>query len=366
MKFFLGFCIFVLSGFSLFCEGAEFPAESMFQKYSKQAKSTINVPGDVETIQGAIDSATDGDEIVVATGEYPANLKMNGKNIILRSTDPLDSDIVESTILNGGGEPLDPYQPNISNRVIIFSGTETAKCVVAGFTITNGYITDYKGGAGIQGNGTLATIEHNIISDCFNPSLAGNGGGIQGCNGLIQFNLITGNSGGNGGGALSGCGGVIQFNEIVGNSAGISLSAPGGGLYACGGIIRYNTISNNKAAQYGGGLGACDNALILGNIIQDNTCENSYMSDYGYGGGIGLTRYAVIVNNLIFNNYASSSGGGLGSVGSSGSVIANNVIFGNKADKEGGGITASGPTCKIVNCIIWGELRSRIPSGHFL
>ena len=47
-----------------------------------------NVPGDEPTIQAGIDAAMNGDEVVVAQGEYFENINFNGKAITVRSTDP--------------------------------------------------------------------------------------------------------------------------------------------------------------------------------------------------------------------------------------------------------------------------------------
>ncbi|MCH2161870.1 MAG: right-handed parallel beta-helix repeat-containing protein [Phycisphaerales bacterium] len=47
---------------------------------------TINVPGDHATIQGAIDAAADGDEILVAAGTYPETLFPGTKSFILRGS----------------------------------------------------------------------------------------------------------------------------------------------------------------------------------------------------------------------------------------------------------------------------------------
>ena len=52
------------------------------------SSATIYVPADYPTIQSAINASTDGDEIVVSPGTYVENIHFDGKNIILRSTDP--------------------------------------------------------------------------------------------------------------------------------------------------------------------------------------------------------------------------------------------------------------------------------------
>lgn len=113
--------------------------------------ATIYVPADHSTIQASINAAYEGDEIIVSCETYVENINFSGKNIILRSTDPTSPTVVGSTVINGNG----------AGSVVTFSGTESSDCVLSGFTLTNGYELN---GAGIYGNGTLATIQNNIIT----------------------------------------------------------------------------------------------------------------------------------------------------------------------------------------------------------
>ncbi|MBN1518098.1 hypothetical protein JXA32_16170, partial [Candidatus Sumerlaeota bacterium] len=78
----------------------------------------VGASGDYTTIQSAIDAAADGDEIIVEPGVYYENIEFNGKDIILRSTDPLDQDVVTSTVIDGQG--LLP--------VVTFRGDEGTTC----------------------------------------------------------------------------------------------------------------------------------------------------------------------------------------------------------------------------------------------
>jgi len=105
-------------------------------------------------IQDGIDASSDGDTVIVGQGTYVENVQLNGKNIVLRSTDPSEPGIVQSTIIDG----------NRADSVVSFLGTEKASCVLAGFTIQNGK-ADYGGGirGGTQETQTLATIRNNII-----------------------------------------------------------------------------------------------------------------------------------------------------------------------------------------------------------
>jgi hypothetical protein len=160
---------------------------------------------------------------------------------------------VANTIIDGG----------FKAHTVTFSGTESSDCVLSGFTITRGrntYWCDGLGG-GIFGNRTLATIEHNLIYNnralpCCGPA-DGLGGGLYDCDGIIQYNIISGNFAIgdeflSAGGGLYGCDGVIRNNLVTGNWTG-----KGGGLYKCNGKIINSTISDNV----GGGLFRCAGSI---------------------------------------------------------------------------------------------------------
>ena len=142
-------------------------------------------PADFNNIQAAIDDANDGDTIIVEKGTYFENINFDGKNIVLRSTDPNNPDIVAATILDG----------NNFESVVTFAGTENQTCVLSGFTIQDGsHDGEYsRGGGGICGgleeNHTRATVRNNIIT----RNSAWDGGGLSRCDGLIEKNIITNN-----------------------------------------------------------------------------------------------------------------------------------------------------------------------------
>ncbi len=291
------------------------------------AAATINVPADYLTIQAAINAAFDADEIIVSPGAYYENINFNGKNIILRSTDRTSKTIVATTIIDGRS----------TDSVVTFSGTELANCVISGFTIANGY--SGRGGGGIYGNGTLATIQYNNITTntaYYHYYHYGSpcGAGINDCDGTIQNNTISGNTADRDGGGLYGCEGIILNNTIFGNSA-----SGGGGLAYCNGTIQNNRIWENLAKYSGGGLYWC-NGAILNNII----CENS-----SWNNGGGLARCGgIIQDNTISNNSADKLGGGMSDCNG---TILNNTIWGNQAEYYGGGLY--GCCSNIRNCIVW-------------
>jgi hypothetical protein len=287
-------------------------------------------------IQEGIDAASGGDTVVVAEGTYFENVHFRGENIILRSTDPLDPAVVGSTVI----------EPERDGPVVTFEGTEDHTCVLEGFTIQNGR-GDTGGGiqGSFQGYDTGATIQNNTIRNNLAAGHLASGGGIDGCSGRIQNNVIVGNSARNGGG-LAGCHGTIRNNVITENVS----EGYGGGLSHCHGTIQNNLISGNSSGSWGGGLSYCDGT------IQDNTITGNVAVQSG--GGIAVSDIAVIQNNRIHGNISEEgSGGGLS--GCDG-TIRNNVIMANSAAVHGGGL--SGCEGTILGNLIYGN-RARSSTG---
>ncbi len=293
-------------------------------------------------IQEGIDASSDGDTVLVAEGIYVENIRLLGKNICLRSTDPLTPDVVANTIIDG----------NKTKAVVTFAGTESETCRLSGFTIRNGDATT---GGGIDGgdwdNPTHATIRNNVITG----NSARTGGGLAYCNGRIEHNLVSGNDVSGSycvGGGLASCHGTIANNRIIGNSA----SPPdggGGGLIECDGFIAGNLIAENTAV-HGGGLIGCD-GTIQNNMISGNLA---------WAGGGLYECDGTILNNTIVDNSGEEYDGGLGLCYG---MIRNCVIWGNTAAGVGSQVASSStPSYCCIQAWIGGGIANVTESPLFL
>jgi predicted outer membrane repeat protein len=207
--------------------------------------ASIHVPANYTSIQNAINAATDGDEVVIAPGTYVERINFNGKAITVRSCDPNDPTIVQSTIIVGyadtdGEADFDDIVP-----VVMFVSGEDADARLLGLTITGG-IDEI--GAGIRCDGSSPTIQNNIITN----------------NGLAYFVMEASakqpESVGGGIALLHGASPLIDHNEIS-----LNFAELGGGIFATGSTTR-PTLTNNvitaNTAYLGGGVYADLGAIL--------------------------------------------------------------------------------------------------------
>ena len=327
----------------------------------------VHVPDQVESIQAAIDSAADGNLILVDEGTYYENINFRGKKITVASQFYLDDDTshISRTIINGS-QHINPD----SGSVVCFMSGEDTNSVLCGFTITGGSGTAvfdygitvlYGGGINIYNSG--GTIEHNIITNNMLKSTHDYqcGGGISSIGDvgdpiIIRNNKISSNSveaqEAWGGGVLLGTKDTLFFenNTVIKNTAEGSTHAIGGGIlvdgnYGYDGItilnsnrISYNELHSPQLLQTkGGGIDVnYSNCILTNNIIHENIAED-------YGGGIHLNHIEDIgrqsqvnlINNTIVSNEA-DSGGGVSILGNySDPVIINTILWDNVASGEG-------------------------------
>ncbi|MHC4646620.1 MAG: right-handed parallel beta-helix repeat-containing protein [Planctomycetota bacterium] len=363
--------------------------------------ATLFVPGQYKTIQAAVDSAIDGDTVIVADGIYSGDgnrdIDFGGKTISVRSENGPENCIIDCqgleaephrgfylrsgegprttieglTIINGyggkhgGGLCFQECSPTVINCRILKNTASTGggvACYAASPIITNCVIStntaSFRGGGIYCMHGDSATITGCTIS---NNSAKNDGGGIK-CSNIaitITDSNITGNSASRGGGLFARNSSSkartsvkLENCVIAANSA-----SQGGGLYCsdCNGAkITYCAIIGNSGAN-GAGL------LCMDGFVEMHHCDIIANLAYNHGGGIRCHSRLIITNSTISGNSSKNhTGGGMWCYGSRPVSINNCIISGNLAKDSGGGIECiERSSVKITNCTLSHNRASR-------
>lgn len=279
------------------------------------AARLIRVPADFSAIQDAIDSASNGDMIIVRDGTYLESIDFRGKAITIRSENG-----PQGCILRG---------QEVLGTLVNFSNGEGLSSVLEGFTITGGASPL---GGGIYCQSSSPTIRNCVIAgnySFYQRGAAYGGAGIylnqssaviEEC--LIKENVARG--GGYGGGIyLVDSPAQIKNCSVVGNMALSDSYEPGSGQG--GGIY---SVSYSTQAQP-----IIENCLIAGNLAAGDD-----ISDPGRGGGVYLQHSSPTLSKCtIIGNYAVGSpgsqgyGGGIACCDTASPQIINSLIAGNIA-----------------------------------
>ena len=286
------------------------------------------------TLQGAIDSAKEG-QTVVLNKNTSGSINI-AKWIKLNLNDhTINGDVkVDLSKKQGDTATSQDGETTVDKKVEIYDGTITG-ATDSGVTIKNAGDTNVllkdltiEDNTGKKGGGVHIENSQDVT--------------IEGC--TIQGNEATLNGGGiyaNNESTVTVIGGTISGNNAAGS--GWSTSG-GGGVYAEGGStvnLKDVTVSDNHVTgNYGGGGGikVNDGKLTVDNAkILENTTNSS-------GGGISVKNSDLTVTDSeIRNNVAGGqNGGGVEIIGSATDnkehTITDTQITGNRAEERGGGV----------------------------
>lgn len=315
--------------------------------------------GDAPTVQAGIDSAGNGDLVLVEPGTYYENINLRGKEIHLKGD--LGPTV---TILDG------TYG---DSSVVVCDSEEDNRTIIEGLTIANGKGTPRVGdgriGGGIFCSNAAPVIRDDIIRDNRAESPPGGnfswGGGVayysDSARLVVEYCLIENNfASTNGGGLHLGAQCIVRNSEIIGNS---TNRGDGGGIRmnVISGQVLNNIFASNVAGDHGGAVytisrGGERSVELAGNVFVGNSALGIEGISDCSGGAIWAEGGAHIHENSIIYNYAKNvtppAGGGICLLHpATGMLVERNVIVGNT---EGGLVLA-----QLLSSGTWGAIVRR-------
>lgn len=325
-------------------------------------------------IQDAVDAASDGDVIKIATGIY-TDVHARPRRDITTTGVVTQVVYISKTVTIRGGytapDFLEPPNPEVNlttldaqgqGRVLYITGQISP--TIEGLRVTRGDADGLGGGGwGSDAGGGVYVITAALTlraTQVYSNTAEGGGGlYLYQCNyATLSDNVIAENSLRHGSGnppwAMGGglfvllCDNtVLRGNTIVSNTAHVE----GGGiyLYAHNATIDRNSIRANSSESCGGLIIYSQGGVLNGNSICGNVAEQ------GSGGGLCLTNDITMTNNLIADNQASTSGCGLFITGSCRHLLHNTIARNTGGDGSGIYVTRWGTiphTVTLSNTIL--------------
>jgi hypothetical protein len=251
--------------------------------------NTIHVPANIDSIQGGIDMAVEGDTVLVQPGTYYENINFNGKNIVVGSLTLTtgDTSYISQTVIDGDS----------SGSVVTFENGEDSTAILYGFLVTHG---SGSGGGMFIFNSSPTVNYVNVASNIapcdsyWHTCPRGGGIYIENSNAIILNSNISQNSSQSGGGIF-----CIDSSPFFKNVTICENLA-----HHCGGSPG---ISGGPGMGGGVFLERCSNTKFEDVLIKENIAEaigRGVITDYGSGVFINNSS-ANISNVIIANNFGS-------------------------------------------------------------
>lgn len=319
---------------------------------SALAADLVVVPG--QSIQAAIDAASNGDRVLVQPGTYLEAIEFKGKAI--------------EVIGVGGAKATTIDATGIGKSVVRFAGKETPATRLAGFTIRGGLAAR---GGGIDCADGAPTIRECVIRD--NVATVAGGG--------VSIRSIVFTPTGAFGASMAGCRIVANHSDVSGG--GMEMTSAAHDVRDCsfedndasvdGGGVLWNTsgkpldgclFAGNRAGHQGGGLfiGVRGPQFRRCVFRANSAAEGGGIAvRYGSLGGV-LSTIFLFDSIVVIDNVATIRGGGFHAELGSGFLFSklqlDRATFANNAAPSSGAFSfapidrASIPV-RLIGCIAW-------------
>jgi len=277
---------------------------SLLLTFSIFGQTTHLVPSQYSTIQNAINSASNGDTVLISQGIYNEAINFSGKDIIVASEfiNNQDTSYISSTIIDGTG---------LVNQDIVSINSGENNALLYGLSIKNGNFTNMGRSGIVVSQNSQVTLDYLVIEDIFSD---GQGPGIfinLNSNVDIRNSIIRNNTSAINGGGIYIESSVVHIDstEIINNVATVAGSGHGGGISIWNNsqvTIEHSLIRNNSSHTGAGIYVANSEINLIYNDISLNTAQND-------GGGLTLSAYnggphsAIITNCTFYDNAAISN-----------------------------------------------------------
>jgi hypothetical protein len=311
----------------------------------------------IGVVQAAIDSATAGDEIWVASGTYNESIKMRTGVALYGGFNGTET-LQEQGDWKGNKTTIDAI--GLNKRVV--TAVDAMSVTINGFTIKNGmaigyHPQDYGGGIYLY-RVASATVKNCTIVD---NTASGRGGGMA-CSlsrTTVANCVISTNSTSGIGGGLCVLGNY-SFNLTSCKVARNKSNDYGGGVYCASFLTMTNCTFTDNWAYYGGGLEFSSSSPTLTNCTITNN-----RAGFSGGGVHCIFSLPTFTNCAISNNKTSYGSGGAMLCFSSSPSLSNCTITGNNSHNYGGGGYYDSSSLSLTNCTIADNQASRAQALAF-